>query len=282
MMDAKTSRQNILVWEGDVVDGYTILEVLYGGGQTIYFEAMDADEHRVALKIPTRDAMNPELQGRFSREVEILKKLNAPHFPTLLAHGQFSLADVKDIPYIVTELPIGQSLDRLIAQNRARKVKPAEADARKLLHNLAVALADLQKLGIMHRAIRPQRIAVTPDYQIQILDFVLGRGVAITGDTLTVKASPSMDPTMYIAPEQLLDPRTVDNRADLFSVGVVVYEFLALSTPFGGSSARLVDELKPITQFRADVSAGMESTLRRLLQRNPADRYATAQDLLAD
>jgi len=236
------------------IDGLEIGELIGQGGMGVVFSARQTALARdVALKIlPLTD--QPELLSRFQREARSMAALRHPGIVGVYDHG---VADGH--PYLLLELVRGRSL---------RQVGPLPtSEVLPLIQALCAALAHAHEHGVVHRDIKPDNILIGEDGQPRIVDFGL---VKLTGNsTLHPLTSPDavMGTPHYMAPEQLQAPRTVDHRADIYAVGVLIYELLTGRLPIGNFASVADRRLQPIVM--------------RALAQEPARRYATIRDLAA-
>ena len=184
--------------------------------------------------------------------------------------------------FLVMEFVEGETL-------RQRLTRPMQLQ--EFLHvacQCAEALASANERGLIHGDIKPENIMLTPAGQVKILDFGVAKQILHSDDDQTVDSAGMVSGTpAYMAPEILLKKAT-DGRADIFSLGIVFYETLTGRHPFRAdcfsvTSDRIRGEKPtPAHHCNADVSPALESILQRMLAKKPGDRYATAQDLLAD
>jgi serine/threonine protein kinase len=270
--------------ESREIGGFSVVTVLRSAGKTINLGVVDHEGRSFAMKIPAREnASDPTWYGRFEREVQILRELISPSFPALRAFGRYSIDGHKDVPYIVTSPPIGPTLKELIAQRRAAAAPPDVAGAPFLLRSLAEALVEVHERGIVHRNLRPDKIAVAGS-KIQLLDFVLGLAGSL--DDLT-RASEFLGTPDYIAPEQVRSPHKVDARADLYSLGLILFEYLTYDRPFGQGNTKVEAFLRHITQdapppstINPDVPRDLDRLVLRLLHRERDARYQSAAEVV--
>jgi serine/threonine protein kinase len=266
------------------IDGFAVVSVLRSAGKTLSLSVVDQEGRPFAMKIPVKEnASDPTWMGRFEREVQILRQLVGPAFPTLRAFGKYTTEEHKEIPYLVTSVPIGPTLKEIIAQRRAMAARPDVAGAPLLLRSLAEALSEVHEKGFVHRNLRPDKIAVAGG-RIQILDFILG--LASVVDDLT-RANEFLGTPDYIAPEQIRSPHNVDARADLYSLGLILFEYLTYDRPFGQGTTGVEAFLRHVTQdapppssVNPEVPRDLDRLLLRLLQRERGERFQSAQEVI--
>jgi serine/threonine protein kinase/Tol biopolymer transport system component len=251
---------------------YKILAPLGAGGMGRVYKARDERLNRdVALKLlPEEFSANPNRKQRFEQEAKAVAALNHP--------GIVSLFDVGD-GWMVTELVDGESL-RSGGPFSVKQVIDIGAQ-------LADALAAAHEAGIAHRDLKPENILLTRDGRTKILDFGLAKALNSTDNaeadnisTITNPGSPLGTPG-YMSPEQVRGQYT-DQRSDIFSLGVILYEMLAAKRPFEAESAIEVmhaivhQEPPPLPDSVPD---GLRAIVARCLEKKPALRFQSARDL---
>jgi eukaryotic-like serine/threonine-protein kinase len=215
---------------------------------------------------------------RFRREIQLAARLQHPHIVPLLTAGQAGEFLYYTMPFVE-----GESL-------RARLQKQGElpvALAVRLLIEITRALAYAHRRGIVHRDIKPENVLLAGD-EVQVADFGIAKAVsaAVEGDTLTSVGLAIGTPT-YMAPEQAAADPGVDHRVDLYALGVVAYEMLAGQPPFSGRTAaqllaaHATQPVRPLASVRPSVPAVLAELVMRLLEKRPADRPQTADEVLS-
>ena len=258
---------------GTCVGPYEILAPIGVGGMGEVYRARDSRIGReVAIKFPVAD-----FAGRFDSEMRAVAALNHPNVCTLYDVGP---------NYFVTELVDGETLRGWLL--RAPSVERQLAVARQILEALGAA----HRAGFVHRDLKPQNIMVRPDGYVKVLDFGLAKRMA--GCALT-DAAPTVDATLaghiagttaYMSPEQI-EGGQVDGRSDLFAFGIILYEMLAGVHPWRRPSTvdtlhAILHEDVPDEPTPSTIPASVTSVVRRLLRKNPAARYETADAVLTD
>jgi eukaryotic-like serine/threonine-protein kinase len=268
---------------------YRILAPLGAGGMGEVYLAEDTRLGRkVALKLlPEELTKDPERVRRFIQEAKAASALNHPNIITIYEIGQAGGRD-----YIATEYIEGETL-----REKARAERPSLSSALEMASQIASALDAAHEAGIVHRDIKPDNIMVRRDGIIKVLDFGLAKPTdkrtpaevdneAATLAKVTTEPGTLMGTAQYMSPEQARG-QEVDNRSDLFSLGIVLYEMIAGTVPFAGSSfadtlvSILEKEPPPLSRFSL-VPAGVESLMRRCLAKQRELRYQSAKDLLEE
>jgi hypothetical protein len=267
---------------------YEILSSIGAGGMGEVFRARDTRLNRdVAVKMLPRDfAADGDRLRRFEQEAKTLAALNHPNILTIHDAGVHEGA-----PYLVSELLEGQTL-REVLDSMANAALPARRATEYALQ-IAQGLAAAHGQGIIHRDLKPENIFITKDGRVKILDFGLAKLKTVDAEAPTVVLSTVKDSTEpgkvmgtpnYMAPEQVRGEH-VGHRADLFAFGCVLYEMLSGRRPFkrdtsiATMAAILTEEPPDMTAVRPDLSPTLERIVRRCLEKEPDNRFQTANDL---
>jgi eukaryotic-like serine/threonine-protein kinase len=271
---------------GSTLGHYKIISVLGNGGMGGVYQARDMRLDRiVALKVLLPESVtDPERRRRFVLEAKSASALNHPNIVTI-----YDIDSADGVDFIGMEYVDGSSLDRLISPRGL-----AIRDVLQYAAQIAAALAAAHGAGIVHRDIKPANIMVTTSGQIKVLDFGLAklmeqsdsnRPTAIrTGVT---KAGVVMGTAAYMAPEQA-EGKAVDERADIFSFGAVLYEMITGKRAFNGDSAVAVvaavlkESPDPIETVRNETPPGLARIVSRCLEKQRENRYASARLLQDD
>lgn len=263
---------------GRVLDGrYEILEEVGNGGMAVVYKAKDFDTGAiVAVKILREEYLdNEEFCRRFRNESRAIALLNHPNIVKI-----FDVCNSPTLQYIVMEYIDGISLKDYIEQQRVVRVKEAVHFTTQILR----ALMQAHSKGIVHRDIKPQNIMLLSNGQIKVTDFGIARLSTSRTSTITDKAIGSVH---YIAPEQARGANT-DARADLYSVGVMLYEMLTGKLPFEANSAvsvavmQLQADPKMPREINPNIPVGLEEITMQAMQKDPAKRYQSAAEMLED
>lgn len=263
---------------GKRLDGrYEIMEVIGVGGMAVVYKAFDNIDHRiVAVKILKSEYLaNEEFKRRFRNESKAVAVLSHPNIVRVY---DVSFGDA--IQYIVMEYVEGITLKNYITQQGV--VDPREA--LYFITQLLRALKHAHDKGIVHRDIKPQNILLVSDGTIKVTDFGIARISENATRTMTDGAIGSVH---YISPEQAKGSHT-DSRTDLYAAGVILYEMMTGKLPFQSDNAVSValmqlqnDPIRP-REINSNIAEGLEEIIIRAMQKNPADRYQTANEMLAD
>jgi Tol biopolymer transport system component len=262
---------------GQTISHYKILEKLGGGGMGVVYKAQDLKLDRaVALKfLPPELTLDPDAKERFVHEAKAASSLQHHNICTI--HDVDQTADGQ--MFIVMDLYEGETLKSRVAKGRLRI-----EEATDLAIQVAQGLAEAHAHGIIHRDIKPANILITKSGVAKIVDFGLAK---LSGATKVTKTGSTLGTVAYMAPEQL-QGSDVDARADIFSVGVVLYEMLTGKTPFRGDhEAALMysimnEEPEPLQMQVPDATSELIHVVSRALEKDPANRYKTMDDLLID
>jgi serine/threonine protein kinase/Tfp pilus assembly protein PilF len=273
-------------WINQQVDHYQILCLLGKGGMGEVYLAEDTKLGRkVAIKIlPVQSTWNTDRLRRFEREARTASALNHPNIITILGIGQ-----VSDTRYIATEFVEGETLRAMLRGGKLKRSSVADVAAQ-----VASALAAAHRAGIVHRDIKPENIMVRPDGYVKVLDFGIAKLTerpTVTIDsptlTLTTECGSVMGTPHYMSPEQVRGDE-LDGRADLFSLGVVLYEMLTGGLPFQGSTTAMVFDAilhqtpKFVGVSGPELPAGFVRVVNRALEKDRELRYQAASEMRAD
>ncbi len=263
---------------GKRLDGrYEIREIIGVGGMAVVYKAYDCIEDRiVAVKILKEEFIsNEEFIIRFKNESKAIAVLNHPNIVKVY---DVSFGDL--IQYIVMEYVDGITLKQYISQQKSLRWK----DAVYLTIQVLRALQHAHDKGIVHRDIKPQNIMLLSDGTIKVTDFGIARFARSEHKTMTDKAIGSVH---YISPEQARGVLT-DEKADIYSVGVMLYEMLTGRLPFEADSAVSVaimqlqqDPIMP-RDINETIPLGLEQITMHAMQKDVAKRYRSAAEMLRD
>ncbi|MBN1204572.1 MAG: protein kinase [Myxococcaceae bacterium] len=223
-----------------------------------------------------------EVAPRFEREAAALGRLGPPHVPRLVSAGR-----VGPQPYLLLERLEGASLAARMADAFARPGGLAPAECLRLAARAADALAVVHAAGWCHRDVKPENLWIRTSGEICLLDFGLakpsGPGAATGGGADLTRAEERVGTVAYMAPEQCVDSAAATEAADLYALGAVLFELVALRPPFVGDASEIRDahvHRRPPTlaSLGADWPE-LEPVLARCLEKDPARRFASAEEL---
>jgi serine/threonine protein kinase len=269
---------NCAIVVGEVfADRYELEELVGSGGMSRVYRARDTLlERHVALKIlHAHFNADSEYVERFRREARAAARLTHPHIVTVIDRGV-----ANDRQYIVFEYVDGENLKELLGRTGPLPVSRAVEIALETARGLAFA----HEHGLVHRDVKPQNILLTETGEAKVTDFGIARSLDVDhGMTLT---GTILGSSSYIAPEQA-SGRHVEQRTDVYSLGVVLFELLAGEVPFAGDNfvsvaMKHVNERPPdLVERRPDVPPRLAAAVGRALAKKPEDRFGT-MDAFAD
>jgi serine/threonine-protein kinase len=262
-----------------LTDRYRVERELGRGGMATVYLAHDLRHDRpVALKV-----LHPELAAalgpeRFLREIRTAAKLSHPHILPLHDSGEAGEFLYYVMPYVE-----GESL-------RIRLVRHGELpihDAVKILLEVADALAYAHQCGVVHRDIKPDNILLSGRHAL-VTDFGVAKAVSdATGRHPVTTAGVALGTPVYMAPEQAAAEPNIDHRVDIYAAGTLGYELVSGRPPFTGRTtqevlaAHMIQRPEPLRARRPACPPGLEAVIMRCLEKRPADRWQTAEELLA-
>lgn len=263
---------------GKRLDGrYEIQEIIGVGGMAVVYKAHDNLENRtVAVKILKEEFVsNQEFVRRFKNESKAIAMLSHQNIVKVY---DVSFGDL--IQYIVMEYIEGITLKEFIERQGSLRWKDAVHFTIQILRGLQHA----HDKGIVHRDVKPQNIMVLPDGTIKVTDFGIARFARSDQRTITDKAIGSVH---YISPEQARGEKT-DEKSDIYSVGVMLYEMITGQMPFQAESAvsvaimQLQRDPKSPTEINGSIPQGLEQITMRAMQKTPERRYQSSAEMLCD
>ncbi len=254
---------------------YSMIARIGGGGMGIVYRARDERlERDVALKfLPAHLSADPAAKKRFLVEARAAASIEHPNICTVHEIGEMDDGQL----YIVMGYYDGVTLDQLIARGPL-----ALPEALRIAAEVARGLGKAHDSGIVHRDVKPANIMVTADGIVTILDF----GIAKLSDLSFTQTGTVIGTVAYMSPEQAFG-ESVDNRTDIWSLGVVLFEMVTGTRPFRGPGeqallfALLTQEPESLLALRPDAQPALDALIRRALAKKPDDRFPTAQEMLA-
>jgi len=274
--DNEPTRSSAVLSEGTVVSSYRILKKIGAGGMGEVYLAVDTRLNRqVAMKfLPSHLVVNDDVRSRFLREAQAVAKLNHPNVVTIHDVNEFN-----GRPYFVMEHIEGKSLHHYAHHEQL----PIDTIIEYAIQ-ICQGLGEAHRAGIIHRDIKTTNIAIDDKDRIRILDF----GLAISaGDDKLTKTGSTLGTVSYMSPEQV-SGREIDQRSDLFSLGIVLYELIAHRTPFKrdneGATLKAImeDNPEPLTRYKSDVPEKLQEIIFQLLDKDKELRYPSAEGVMAD
>jgi len=269
---------------GDTVLHYKILEKLGQGGMGIVYLAEDINlERKVALKfLPYSLSANSEDIERFKIEAKAAATLNHPNISTIYSiEGAENSRGDKEL-FIVMEYVEGKELKDIVETRQGVSLPINEVI--NYATQIAEGLEAAHRKGIVHRDIKSQNIMITDDHKVKIMDFGLAK---VSGGAQLTKMGTTVGTLAYMSPEQARG-EDVDQRTDIWSFGVVLYEMLTGNMPFSGEYEQAVaysilnEEPEEIEKSREDIPGALLQIVKNSLEKNIENRYQSAEDLLAD
>jgi len=255
---------------------YRIIEEIGRGGMGVVYKAEDLKLKRcVALKfLPPRLIDSLELKERFLIEAQAAAALSHPNICVI-----YEVGESEERPYIAMEYVEGETLRDKIKQE---PLKPEEALDYAV--QIAAGLGEAQGKGIIHRDVKSANIMVTEKGQAKVMDFGLAK---LRGGSSLTKSQTTLGTVAYMSPEQARGD-DLDQRTDIWSLGVVLYEMLAGKLPFRGEHDQSViysilhEEPESLKKVRADTAPELEQIVGQALAKKPADRYQTMEEFRED
>ena len=256
---------------------YQVESEIGRGGMSVVYRARDIRLNRtVAIKVlPPELAYDPAIRTRFTREAQTSAQLSHAHIVPI-----YDVGEREGIAYFVMALVSGGNLAALLAREPRQPID----EVRRLLCEIADALAYAHVRGVIHRDIKPDNILLDADSGRAIVtDFGIARAIE-AGTRLTITGN-ALGTPQYMSPEQAVGEREVDGRSDIYSLGVVAYQMLTGRLPFtGGNTMALLlkhvnERPLPIVDLRPDAPKPLRDAIERALMKAPEDRWPTAASM---
>ena len=258
---------------------YEIVAEIGRGGMGVVYKGYESALARyVAIKeLSPALSHDPVIVARFLREARSMALLNDPHIIQIYSIGQEN-----DEPFFVMEFVDGTSLATLIK----RDGRLESDDALKIVHQTAQGLSTAHDHGVIHRDIKPANLMINQRGQVKIADF----GIALANHDMSDKLTSAGDvvgTAAYLSPE-VMQGHPVDPRSEVYAVGVVLFEMLTGRTPFSDSNAYKLmhdvveTEAPDVREFNPAIDSETAAILERMLAKDPADRYQSMHELIAD
>jgi serine/threonine-protein kinase len=260
---------------GTTVGKYRIVDKLGRGGMGTVYKAVDQTlDREVAIKVLNPDLTDADLLKRFRGEAVTLARLNHPGIATI-----YELHQQDDELLMVMEYVRGETFHDL--SDRLGSIAPPQAA--HLCMQVLDALGHAHRGGVVHRDLKPANLMITDGGAIKVMDFGIAR---VLGTEHFTHGGYMMGTPAYMAPEQVLG-REIDGRADLYSVGVILYRLLTGHLPFSADTAISMVQMQisepptPIVAFRPDLPDWCTAIMDRALAKSPSDRFQTAEEFRA-
>ena len=258
---------------------YDIVAELGRGGMGVVYKGYETSLNRyVAIKVLADSLSHDEsVKERFLREARSMAALNDPHIISI-----YYIGDDEGQTYFVMEFVEGESLGTLLKREHKVPVGPAA----KIIHQTALGLATAHDKGVIHRDIKPGNLMISTRGSVKIADF----GIALSNQDMSKKLTSTgefVGTPGYLSPEVCLG-KVVDQRSDIFSLGIVLFEMLAGRMPFTDESPLglmlevVRAEIPDVRELNADVDERISWILSKMIAKEPDDRYQSCHELAAD
>ena len=269
---------------GKTIGHYQVVAEIGRGGMGVVYKAVDTKLSRpVAIKcLKADDAQDRIARKRFLREAMTVAQLDHPYICKI-----YEILEHEGETYIVLEFVRGRALSGFLAD--PAHVLPLEK-ALELAREIAEALEEAHKHGVVHRDIKPNNIMLLESGHVKVLDFGLAKTLPTDRDSIETvstdltSAGQILGTLGYMSPEQVTG-RAADPRSDIFALGVVLFEMVAGRRPFGGDSAAAVaaaimtTDPEPLHRFRNGVPDGLDRVVNRMLAKDPTERYQSVHEV---
>ena len=260
-----------------LADWYAVEGELGRGGMATVYLAQDLKHGRhVAIKVMLAQLAEGLGVDRFLREIQVAAKLQHPHIVPLHDSGE-----VEGFPYYVMPYVEGESL----RERLTRDGKLPEDEALRIIKEVAGGLDYAHELGLVHRDIKPGNILLSRGHAL-ITDFGIARAVSSAGDPSLTGTGASLGTPLYMSPEQAAGDSDVDHRADIYSLGCMLYELLSGGPPFIGPNAQaivakhLIETSPSVRTVCSTVSESVDAAIRRAMAKAPVERFRSGKDFV--
>jgi uncharacterized protein (DUF342 family)/predicted Ser/Thr protein kinase len=267
-----------------ILGKYALIKEIGRGGMGVVYQAHDQIGQRdVAIKELRLENLNAndaeEMIARFQREARTADLLKHPAIVTVY---DFGTEDQRH--YLVMELLEGKTLKELLSEGYAFQ----EIELLDILIQICDAMGFAHQQGVVHRDIKPDNILITANNKVKIMDFGIARMNTTEHFTLQTQAGTMLGTLSYMSPEQLQDSAMVDHRADIFSLGVMIYEIYTGRLPFEGESMGqtimniLSQPLEPPNTHNPSLRPELNTIILRMLHKRRGERYQQMSDVAAE
>ncbi|HEY9791143.1 MAG TPA: protein kinase [Candidatus Obscuribacterales bacterium] len=265
---------------------YEVVAEIGRGGMGIIYKAQDHSLNRsVAIKQLVLEGVDPdkkdEFRERFRREAILAAGLNHPN---LISIYDVSIGQANS--YYVMELLEGHSFRKELEICTNQRMTPDSLYP--IFKQVCEGLAHAHQMNLVHRDIKPDNIFILPGGKVKLTDFGIARSSEPETNSNLTKPGVMLGTLSYVSPEQLQDARNVDLRADIYSLGVVIYEALAGQLPFTGEGltstlmAIVSREARPVHEVNTEISIEISSVVTKSMRKQPQERYATVAEFLRE
>ncbi len=266
---------------GQTVDNYKIIEVLGRGGMGVVFKAMDLNlEKIVALKmIDPFLARNDNFMKRFRTEAKALARLENSNIVNV-----YALRETDFGLFMVMEYVQAKTVSEWMKEKSSFSVKETLDITKQILN----AIGHAHKVGVIHRDIKPNNVLLCEDGTVKVMDFGLAKVIQESGSQNTVTQT-AAGTLYYMSPEQIKGLGNVDNRSDIYSIGMTVYEMIAGKTPFEKSESEFTiqkqiieGKIPPPTKYIPTISKQLNKFIMKAIDKDPDKRYQDISQMMAD
>ncbi|MEZ4371737.1 MAG: serine/threonine-protein kinase [Polyangiaceae bacterium] len=274
------------VKEGDILAGkYRVERVLGEGGMGVVVSAWHTElDQRVAMKFLLPElAERGDAAERFRREARAAVKIKSEHVARVVDVGTLEVG----VPYMVMEFLEGHDLSEELTRRGTLEVE----EAVEFVLQACEAIAEAHSVGIVHRDLKPANLFITQRADgsriVKVLDFGISKTLGGGMDMSLTRTAAIIGSPLYMSPEQMDSAKDVDQRTDIWSLGVILYELLAGQPPFTGNSipqlcaALLNDTPTPLTHFRGDVTEELNQAVLHCLEKSLDTRYSSVAELVS-
>jgi serine/threonine-protein kinase len=262
-------------------DAYTLERELAGGGMSRMFVAEETTlERKIVIKVLPPEVAAAVNIERFKQEIDVASKLHHPNIVPVLSSGA-----TEGLPYYTMPLVEGQSLQARIAKYGALPIR----DVARILRDVLSALAYAHERGIVHRDMRPDNVLLGQSgWQVTDLGVAMALSAAAPPGSFVTSLGVALGSPAYMAPEQVAAEPSLDHRADIYAAGAIAYEMISGSQLFPGRSpqatmvAHAIERPKPLDVKRLSVPDGLAALIMRALEKDPAARPQSANEMLRE
>jgi serine/threonine protein kinase len=259
-----------------MISRYKVIEKIGAGGMGEVYLAEDTELNRkIALKfLPQHLCPDEDYRARFKREAQAVARLNHPNIITV-----HEVSEYQGQPYFAMELVEGQSLRELCSSKKLSIERIIE-----LAIQICDGLSAAHGKEVVHRDIKPSNIIIDAYGRPKVLDFGLA---AIRGSEQLTRTGSTLGTMRYMSPEQVAG-KEIDQRSDLYSLGIVLYELITGRTPFERDNeaatlkAIAQDNPEPLARYKSDIPDELQRTVSKLLEKDPSLRYQSGAGVISD